>query len=159
MATIDSTLLCAVMAAQAALLRVFLDREADAPARRWPAAAYWAALGVGLMLKGPVILLVSWGTLLALAASERRAAWWRRLYPAWGVPLMLLLVRPWCVAIWVRSHGTVFSNLGLQDTFEFCYLRLGLTKTIRCSPRFFPQLYYLYFQGLIFGSASAERRL
>ena len=110
MATIDATLLAAIMAAQAALLRVFLDREAETLPRRWPAACYWAALGIGLMLKGPVILLVSWGTLLGLAVAERRIGWWRRLYPAWGIPLMLLLVLPWCVAIWVVSHGTFFSH-------------------------------------------------
>ncbi|HEX3349267.1 MAG TPA: glycosyltransferase family 39 protein [Acetobacteraceae bacterium] len=108
MATIDATLLAAIMAAQAALLRVFLDREAGAPPRRWLAACYWAALGVGLMLKGPVILLVSWGTLLGLFAAERRVGWWRRLYPAWGIPLMLLIVLPWCVAIWVVSNGSFF---------------------------------------------------
>ncbi len=110
MATIDATLLAAVMAAQAALLRVFLDREAGAAARRWPACCYWVALGIGLMLKGPVILLVSWGTLLGLFVAERRVAWWRRLYPAWGIPLMLLIVLPWCVAIWLVSHGSFFSN-------------------------------------------------
>jgi 4-amino-4-deoxy-L-arabinose transferase-like glycosyltransferase len=70
----------------------------------------WAALGVGLMLKGPVILLVNWGTILALLLMERRARWLRRLHASWGVPLMLLIVVPWCVAIWVVSHGSFFSN-------------------------------------------------
>ena len=110
MATIDATLLAAIMTAQTALLRVFLDREAGARARGWPAAVHWAALGVGLMLKGPVILLVSWGTLLGLWVAERRVDWWRRLYPAWGVPLMLLIVLPWFVAIWIVSGGTFFSS-------------------------------------------------
>jgi 4-amino-4-deoxy-L-arabinose transferase-like glycosyltransferase len=108
MATIDATLLAAVMVAQASLMRVFLDREAVAPPRRWLAACYWVALGVGLMLKGPVILLISWGTLLGLAIAERRVGWWRRLSPAWGVPLMLLIVVPWCIAIGVVSDGAFF---------------------------------------------------
>ena len=110
MATIDATLLATVMVAQAALMRIFLDREAFVPPRRWLAACYWTALGVGLMLKGPVILLVSWGTLLGLALAERRVHWWRRLYPAWGVLLMLLIVAPWCIAIGVVSDGTFFSR-------------------------------------------------
>ena len=110
MATIDAILLAAILAAQSALLTIFLGRDSPTAARRGPAALFWAALGVGLMLKGPVILLVSGGTILGLVASERRAAWLRRLHPGWGIPLMLAIVLPWCVAIWVVSHGDFFAR-------------------------------------------------
>lgn len=110
MATIDATLLAAVLTAQAALLRVYLQRDDPAPAKRGVTALYWIALGAGLMLKGPVILLVSWGTILGLLAVERRAAWLRRLYPAWGIPLMLAIVAPWCIAIAIVSHGAFFQS-------------------------------------------------
>ena len=113
MATIDSCLLTMVLLAELALLRVWRGARAGAvagaPCRLWP-ALYWAALGVGLMLKGPVVLIPGFGTPLALALSERRCAWWRRLRPAWGVPLMLAIVLPWCVAIGLVSHGRFFSN-------------------------------------------------
>ncbi len=110
LATIDSCLLAAVMAMQTALLRAWSDRGST---RRTPpavAALYWAALGVGLMLKGPVMLIPAFGTPLALALVEHRVGWWRRLYPAWGVPLMLAIVLPWCVAIALRSHGLFFQR-------------------------------------------------
>jgi len=110
MATIDSCLLAAVLAAETALLRAWQDRDSE---RRTPpaiAALYWIALGVGLMLKGPVILIPGFGTPLALAAIERRIGWWRRLRPGWGVPLMLLIVLPWCIAIAVVSHGAFFER-------------------------------------------------
>jgi 4-amino-4-deoxy-L-arabinose transferase-like glycosyltransferase len=110
MATIDATLLAAVLAAQAALLAVFLRRDSPEPAGRGPAALYWAALGVGLMLKGPVILLVSWGTILALVATERRLRWLGWLRPKWGVPLMLAIVLPWCIAIALVSQGGFFAS-------------------------------------------------
>jgi 4-amino-4-deoxy-L-arabinose transferase-like glycosyltransferase len=110
MATIDATLLAVVLTAQAVLLRVYLRRDGPEPTGRPVAALYWAALGVGLMLKGPVILLVSWGTILALLVSERRGGWLRRLHPAWGVPLMLAIVLPWCIAIWWVSDGAFFEN-------------------------------------------------
>jgi 4-amino-4-deoxy-L-arabinose transferase-like glycosyltransferase len=100
MATIDATLLAVVLTAQAVLLRVYLRRDGPEPTGRPVAALYWAALGVGLMLKGPVILLVSWGTILALLVSERRGGWLRRLHPAWGVPLMLAILLPWLIAAW-----------------------------------------------------------
>ncbi len=110
LATIDSCLLASVLAMQTALLRAWSDR--DSARRTFPAVAalYWAALGVGLMLKGPVMLIPGFGTPLALALVERRVGWWRRLRPAWGVPLMLAIVLPWCVAIALRSHGLFFQR-------------------------------------------------
>ena len=113
MAKIDATLLAAILVAQASLLRIYLD--AGASARRW-AALHWVALGVGLMLKGPLILLVSWGTILGLVLSERRTAWLRGLHGRWGVPLMLAIVLPWCIAIGVASGGDFFSK-SVGDNF------------------------------------------
>ena len=110
LATIDSCLLAAILALQAALLRAWQDRDGSARTPPAVAAAYWAALGVGLMLKGPVMLIPAFGTPLALALVERRTLWWRRLRPAWGVPLMLAIVLPWCVAIWAVSHGLFFQR-------------------------------------------------
>lgn len=110
MATIDGTLLAVILTAQSALLKVYLGRDSATTAPRRPAALFWVALGVGLMLKGPVIVLVSFGTILGLVVSERRAAWLRRLHAGWGIPLMLAIVVPWCVAIWVVSHGDFFAR-------------------------------------------------
>ncbi len=110
MATIDSCLLTIVLLVEFALLRLLRDRDDGTRGPVWAAVLYWAALGIGLMLKGPVVLIPGFGTPIALAISERTVGWWRRLRPAWGVPLMLAIVLPWCVAIWVVSHGSFFSN-------------------------------------------------
>jgi 4-amino-4-deoxy-L-arabinose transferase-like glycosyltransferase len=110
MATIDSCLLTTVLLAEFALLRVWRGRDdADAGSTRL-AALYWAALGIGLMLKGPVVLIPGFGTPIALAVAEREWRWWKRLHPAWGVPLMLAVVLPWCIAIGLVSHGSFFSK-------------------------------------------------
>ncbi len=116
MAKIDATLLAAVLVAQASLLRIYLDAAAGIMTRRRWAALHWVALGVGLMLKGPLILLVSWGTILALVASERRTAWLRGLHARWGIPLMLAIVLPWCIAIGVASGGDFFAK-SVGDNF------------------------------------------
>ncbi len=110
LATIDSCLLAMVLLVEWALLRALRGRAESLPAPRWAAALYWAALGAGLMLKGPVILIPGFGTPLALALVERNARWFGRLQPAWGVPLMLAIVLPWCIAIALASHGTFFSR-------------------------------------------------
>lgn len=109
-ATIDATQLAAVLAAQAALVVIYLARDGVAPPRRLPAAVFWIAVGAGTMLKGPVTGLVAFSTLAALAVSERRADWMRGLFPRWGVPLALLIVLPWFVAIGIVSHGDFFAR-------------------------------------------------
>ncbi|WP_019090711.1 ArnT family glycosyltransferase [Komagataeibacter europaeus] len=110
MATIDTTLLLFVLLAQCGLLRAYLDRERDLATPLAAALLYWTALGCGLMLKGPVILIPGFGTPLALALVERRIDWWKRLRPAWGWLVMLAIVLPWCVAIGIISHGDFFSR-------------------------------------------------
>ena len=110
MAKIDAVLLSAVLGAQAALAKIYLESTADGePSLGW-VAAFWLALGAGLMLKGPIILLVVFGTTLMLTITERRAAWLWRLQPLWGVPLLLLIVLPWFIAIAVASKGEFFAT-------------------------------------------------
>jgi 4-amino-4-deoxy-L-arabinose transferase-like glycosyltransferase len=108
LAKIDSTLCAATLVAQAALARAFMARErGEAFDVRW-AVAFWLALGVGGLLKGPIVLLVTGGTVLALWAVERRARWLAALRPAWGVPLMLALAAPWYVAIGFATDGAFY---------------------------------------------------
>ena len=110
MATIDTVLLLDVLCFEAMLLRAFLDRQKNIPTPVLVACGYWLALGVGLMLKGPVVLIPGFGTPLALWAVERDKTWWARLRPSWGWLLMLAVVVPWCIAIEVVSHGDFFSR-------------------------------------------------
>ena len=110
MGTIDSTLLFSVMLAQVALVRVLLDREARRVTPIKTALLFWGAAGLGLMLKGPVILIPTLGTVAAFCLTERKADIWRRLRPGWGWIVSLVIVLPWCVAIGVVSHGAFFSN-------------------------------------------------
>lgn len=110
MATIDTVLLLAVLLVETALIAAFEDREAGRPTPLRTALLYWVALGFGLMLKGPVILIPAFGTPLALLALEREAGWWRRLRPAWGWLVTVAIVLPWCIAIGVVSHGDFYSR-------------------------------------------------
>jgi 4-amino-4-deoxy-L-arabinose transferase-like glycosyltransferase len=108
MAKTDAVLLATVMVAQLALAVIYLGRDAARPPGRWWAAAFWAALGAGAMIKGPIILLASGGTILLLAVSERRWRWLGLLRPAWGVPITLVILLPWLLAIALISHGQFF---------------------------------------------------
>ncbi len=112
MAKIDATLLATTLTAQGALLRAYLAEMGDARrgAGRWNAALFWAALGVGLMLKGPIILIVSGTTVAAVCALDRKIAWLKRLHAGWGVFVMLALALPWFIAIGIKTHGAFFAK-------------------------------------------------
>lgn len=72
------------------------------------AMIFWIALAAGILVKGPLILLVVGSTTLALFAWDRSAAWFRHLRPALGACLLLLLVLPWFVTIAIVSGGEFF---------------------------------------------------
>lgn len=110
MATIDTVLLLDILCVQALLLRTWLDRQRNRPTPVAVAAGWWIAIGAGLMLKGPVVLIPAFGTVLALWLVERDRAWWARLRPRWGWLLTLAVVLPWCVAIGIVSHGDFFQR-------------------------------------------------
>ena len=113
MAKIDACLLATILVAQGALLRAYLGRVPGAG--RANAAAFWAALGVGLMLKGPIVLIVSGTTVLALVVADRRADWLKRLHAGWGVLVTVAIAAPWFVAIGVKTHGGFFDKAVRQN--------------------------------------------
>jgi len=110
MATIDSVLLLDILLVETALLLAYRGARDGRDVPLWTALLYWGALGCGLMLKGPVVLIPGFLTPLVLWAWERDRSWWRGLRPAWGWVLMLVIVLPWCVAIDVVSHGDFFAR-------------------------------------------------
>ena len=106
MAKIDATLLAVTLGAQAILLRAYLDRTRLS----WRAAAlFWALLGAGLMLKGPLIVLFVGLTALSLSLWDRSTAWLLRLRPVLFV-LTMAVVAPWIWAISVKTHGGFLSE-------------------------------------------------
>jgi 4-amino-4-deoxy-L-arabinose transferase-like glycosyltransferase len=103
----DAALLGATTAALAALACAYAADRGGAATGRGTAILFWAALGVGILLKGPITPMVAGLTVLALACFDRDRRWLRRLKPAIGVPLMLLVVLPWMIAI-INSTGLQF---------------------------------------------------
>jgi 4-amino-4-deoxy-L-arabinose transferase-like glycosyltransferase len=118
MAKTDAMLLMTVVAAMGAMARVYVPREhaAEKAAGDWPTAAvFWTALGAGVLLKGPLILMIVALAALALAVLDRSASWLLRLKPATGACLFALLVLPWFVAIWGRSGSEFLTESVGQD--------------------------------------------
>jgi 4-amino-4-deoxy-L-arabinose transferase-like glycosyltransferase len=107
MAKTDAALLAATAAAMLVLARAYLD---PGGVSRRLAAGFWLAMGAGVLLKGPITPLVAGLAAASLAIWDHRSAWLRALRPGWGVPLMLLVVLPWFVAIGVATRGAFFAE-------------------------------------------------
>lgn len=103
----DAALLGATTLAMAVLARAALD---PAAVRTRHAATFWLAMGAGILLKGPITPMVVALAALSLSLWERRARWLLALQPRWGVPLMLVVVLPWFVAIGVATGGRFLAD-------------------------------------------------
>ncbi|MEJ0061055.1 MAG: glycosyltransferase [Terricaulis sp.] len=106
LAKIDATLLATILAAQGLLLKAYLDTK---PLKHWQAILFWALLGVGLMLKGPIPLLVVAFTILVVSLWDRKVRWLGRLRPYWLVAT-LAVAAPWLIAINIKTNGAFLSE-------------------------------------------------
>jgi 4-amino-4-deoxy-L-arabinose transferase-like glycosyltransferase len=110
-AKVDAALLAIIVISQLALMRAYIEPEVG----RGNAALFWASLGAGLMLKGPVALLFSGGTVLALLVWDRNGAWLARLRPLWGPLLTLAIATPWFIAIGIITDGEFYTRSLLRN--------------------------------------------
>jgi 4-amino-4-deoxy-L-arabinose transferase-like glycosyltransferase len=116
----DAALLGASVLSMGAYLRLLALTRNDAgtgavrDARRL-SLLFWAVIGVGALLKGPIVLIPPFGAALVLCLAERRlrplaAMGWR-----WGPLLAIAIAAPWYIAIGVRTGGAFFDEALMKD--------------------------------------------
>ena len=113
----DAVLLATVMAAQYSLLRLFVANRDGAPAPRWAPYLLWAALGAGILIKGPITPLVTGLTGIGLWVFGFWRGLWRQAKPLIGVPLMIAIAAPWFIAIILADPEFVRESAG-HDFFQ-----------------------------------------
>jgi 4-amino-4-deoxy-L-arabinose transferase-like glycosyltransferase len=104
----DAALLAATTVAMGGLARAYFG-----PLRRWHWLGFWLAMGVGILLKGPITPLVVGLTVLTLAIADARQAaprWLLRLRPGLGVLVLLAVTLPWFIAIGLRTGGAFYEQ-------------------------------------------------
>ncbi len=111
MAKTDATLLATIVMAQYVLARLWQDKALS----RGMAVVFWLAVGAGILIKGPLILLAVGATAIVLSVIQRNAGWLKPLQPLWGVPLMLVVVAPWLIAITLKTGGAFWQESVGQD--------------------------------------------
>jgi len=118
-ATTDAVQLACALGAMGVLFRVYLasrDAAHPMPSTRTILIG-WAAFAAGALIKGPVVLGVCAVTVAALIALDRwEWRWLKHLKPLYGIPLTLLIIAPWAIAIGLASHGQFYQQ-SLGDDF------------------------------------------
>ncbi len=111
-ATTDAVLLACTVAAEAALMAVY--RASRVPTVASPTLLRvlmgWIAVGLGVLLKGPVILAVLGVTAMAVSLWDRQWRWLARTRPLTGIAVVAAMVAPWAVAIGLESHGAFYQQ-------------------------------------------------
>jgi len=104
----DALLLASTVAAMGALAWIYLQRYTP-PSAAWRLpAVFWTTLAAGILLKGPVIVMIVGLAIVALIVCDRSAAWLLRLRPLVGVIWLAVLVLPWFIAIIHRTGEAFF---------------------------------------------------
>jgi 4-amino-4-deoxy-L-arabinose transferase-like glycosyltransferase len=110
LAKTDAMLLLSVVLCMGVLARAYLPRLEGQPENPALPFVFWIALAAGMLLKGPLILMFIGLPIMTLIAIDRSASWLKALRPLIGIPIFLLLVAPWFVAILMRTGSTFFSD-------------------------------------------------
>lgn len=114
LAKTDAVLLLTVVIAQAALLE-FYRADQNQPPGFITVIIFWAAVGLGLLIKGPIICAILFATILMLGLADRDMQWLRGLQPEIGVPIALAFILPWVLATAAVGNGDVLVTSLTED--------------------------------------------
>jgi hypothetical protein len=108
LAKTDALLLACTTWVMGQLLQIYLNRAAQLT----PSAffLFWGAVTAGILIKGPIIVLVAGLAVLILSMIERSGRWLLPLKPVYGLMIVLLLISPWFIAIAIKSGGQFFTE-------------------------------------------------
>jgi 4-amino-4-deoxy-L-arabinose transferase-like glycosyltransferase len=145
MAKTDAVLLLTILAAQLALWEIWHRSKLSGP-ESWAGVGwrvlFWAVLGAGVLIKGPIAPLVVGLTILALCTFERRWRWLGRLSPLWGLLLFLALAAPWFLVVTFLRDSSFIGEAASRDLFAKV---LGGEETHGAPPGYYLAAHLLYF--------------
>jgi 4-amino-4-deoxy-L-arabinose transferase-like glycosyltransferase len=111
----DAMMLAAITTAQGSLAVVYTRHGSGQKIPPWLFLLFWAAQGWGVLLKGPIVPLVSALTVLVLVIADRKAAWLKKLRPILGILMVVLMASPWVLSIQRATGGAFFADAVKSD--------------------------------------------
>jgi 4-amino-4-deoxy-L-arabinose transferase-like glycosyltransferase len=113
LAKTDATLLATCLVGFGVLARQWffhVSPETSQPLRPWHLYAFWIALAVGVLVKGPITPMIVFVPAAALSLREKSARWLLPLKPWLGLAIVTVIVAPWLIAIAMKSGGAFFAD-------------------------------------------------
>ncbi len=148
LAKTDAVLLACMTAAQLALARLYLAARTGTIGDWRFAFVFWLALGLGVLVKGPVAPVVSALTVATLTVADRNGRWLKSLRPIRGFVLLAAITLPWLIAISRATHGAFLSqSLGT----DFLGKIVGAQESHGAPPLYYLALLaFLFWPGALF---------
>lgn len=113
LATTDAVLLLTCMVGFGTLGSIYIDAPDH---RTWGrAVTLWIAIGLGVLIKGPLIAFFVGLTLVTLTIADRSARLIRRIHPVIGVPIAMAIVVPWFIMVQRATDGAFMRDAFTQD--------------------------------------------
>lgn len=114
----DAMLCASVTMAMVVLSRFYIAHREGQPTPARPyKLALWGAIALGVLIKGPIILLVVGLTLVALGLWDKQWRWIKDIGWGWGLVLVALTIGPWAMAVTVRTDGAFWGTALGGDLF------------------------------------------
>jgi 4-amino-4-deoxy-L-arabinose transferase-like glycosyltransferase len=110
LAKTDAVLTASIVAAMGALARLFAMRDAKVEGSATPSFVLWLAIAMGVLIKGPIVVMVAGLASLALSIKERSGRWLKPACDYRAIALALIIIAPWFIAIALDTHGAFFSE-------------------------------------------------
>jgi 4-amino-4-deoxy-L-arabinose transferase-like glycosyltransferase len=137
LAKTDAMLTACSVAVMGGLARAYLSRGAGVLPRR-ALLIFWTGFALGILIKGPLVIMFAGSAAAVLSYRERSARWLLTLKPWLGLIFTLVVVLPWFVAIAIKSHGEFFAASVGQDMLG----KVGTAQKYHWAP---PGFYLLSF--------------
>lgn len=148
----DVTLCATALFAQAALADIYLRHRDGRAASRASPWVFWAAQGAAILIKGPVVPLVSLLTVLALVVFDKDRSWLRNLKALRGILLAILITAPWLVLITLKSGAAFWQQSVGKDLLGKVG---GAQESHGAPPGFYALIYVLFFWPFAYAALEA----
>jgi 4-amino-4-deoxy-L-arabinose transferase-like glycosyltransferase len=112
----DAVQLACIVAAQALIAKFYFAARLGEPqpSFRW-SVALWGALGLAILVKGPIGPFICAVTIVTLSIWERRWSWIWSMRPIAGLFVVTLIVLPWLLAITLVTKGQFLADAWGRD--------------------------------------------
>ena len=110
LAKTDTVLMALILAQQWALFRLYIQWQTNgkAPANNW--LWFWLAMAFGIMIKGPVAVVIAVLTVASLALWHRQIRWLTALNIWYGLLVVAVVCLPWAVMVSLSTDGAFLAT-------------------------------------------------